>query len=81
METGIVIGSVVGLDKIVVDCDMNEHSVDSDWNWVVETEHCMNVEMMASDAQDQTDSTENLDGFAIPDYMFWSMDCGWVWCK
>jgi len=67
MELGIVIGGVVGLDTIVVDYDMDEDTVDFDWNWVNLTEHCIDVEVVAYVAQDQTDSTENLDGFAIPD--------------
>ena len=41
----------------------------------------MDVEMIAQVAQDQTDSMKNLDGFAIPDCTYWSMDCGWVWYK
>ena len=47
METGSVFGSVVDSDKIVVDYDMDENSVDFDWNWVGETEHYMDVEMVA----------------------------------
>ena len=81
METGSVFGSVVGSDKIVVvvDFDMDENSVNSDWNCVGETEHYMDVDMVAYVAQDQTDSKKNLDGFAIPDCTYWSMDCDWVW--
>ena len=81
METGNVFGSVVGSEKIVivVDFDNDEQSVNFDWNWVVETEHYKDVEMVAYVAQDQTDSTKNLDGFSIPDYMCWSMDCEGVW--
>ena len=38
-----------------------------------ETEHYEDVEVVAYDAQDQTDSLKNLDGSAIPNYMCWSM--------
>ena len=75
METGIVIGSVVVSDMVVnvVDFEMDENSVHYDWNWMGETEHYKDVEMMAYDAQDQTDSMKNLDGSAIPNCMCWSM--------
>ena len=36
------------------------------------------MKMVSLVAQDQTDSRKNLDGFAIPDCSFWSMDCSWV---
>ena len=78
METGIVIDSVVDFDMmvIVVDFEMDEHTVNFDWNWMGETEHYKVVEVVAYDAQDQTDSTKNLDGSAIPNCMCWSME---VW--
>ena len=78
METGSVFGSVVGSDRIVivVDFDMDENSVNYDWDCVGETEHYMDVEMVAYNAQDQTDSIKNLDGSAILNCMCWSME---VW--
>ena len=77
-EAGIVIGSVVDFDMIVnvVDFEMDEHTVNYDWNWMCETEHYMDMEVVVYDAQDQTDSTKNLDGSAIPNCKCWSME---VW--
>jgi len=48
-------------------------------NWVNKTEQGIGVKIVALVAYDQTDSMRNLDGSSIPDYMFWSMDCSWVW--
>ena len=75
MEIEIVIGSKVDFEKIVivVDFEMDEHTVNSDWNWMGETEHYMDVEMVAYNAQDQTDSMKNFDGSAILNCMCWSM--------
>jgi len=56
-----------------------ENSVDYDGNWVDETEQGIGVEVVALVAQDQTDSTKNLDGSSIPGCMSWSRDCSWVW--
>ena len=64
----------------VVDSDMIGNLVDFGGNWVDETEQDIDVRMVALVAHDQTDSRKNLDGFAIPGCMFWSMDCSWVWC-
>ena len=66
-------------DMTVVDFEMDEHTVNSDQNWMGETEHCMDVEVVAYDAQDQTDSIKNLDGSAILNCKCWSMDDYWVW--
>ena len=44
-----------------------------------ETEHCTDVEVVAYDAQDQTDSMKNLDGSAILNCKCWSMYDDWVW--
>ena len=62
-----MIDRMVGTDMVVnaVDCEMDEHTLNSDRNWMDETEHCTDVEVVAYDAQDQTDSMENLDGSAI----------------
>ena len=81
METGSVFDSVMGSDRIVivVDFDMDENSVNYDWNCVEGAEHYMDAEMVAYVAQDQTDSKKNLDGFAIPGCTYWSMDCDEVW--
>ena len=76
MEIGLVIGSVVVSSDMVVnvvDCEMDEHTVNFDRNWMGETEHYKNVEVVAYDAQDQTDSMENLDGSAILNCKYWSM--------
>ena len=80
METGIVMGRMVGTDMVVtvVDFEMDENSVHSDWNWVDDTEHYKDVEVVAYIAQDQTDSTKDLDGSAIPDCMCWSMEVWWM---
>ena len=66
---------------IWVDSGMNGHLVGSGGKSVDETEQGIVVEMAVSAAQDQTDSKRNSDGFAIPDYRFWSKDCKRVWCK
>ena len=78
MEIGTVIGKEVGTDMVVnvVDCEMDEHTLNSDQNWMGETEHCMDMELVAYDAQYQTDSTKNLDGSAILNCKCWSME---VW--
>ena len=68
-----MIGSMVSSDMVVVDFEMDEHTVNSDRNWMDETEHCMDMEVVAYDAQNQTDSMENLDGSAIPTCKCWSM--------
>ena len=49
-------------------------------NWVYETEQGIGVGIVLLVAHDHTDSMRNLDGSSIPDCMFWSMDCSWVWC-
>jgi len=74
-------GNVLDFDMtgIVVDSGMSGRLVRSGGNLVDETEQGIDVEMVVSVAQDQTDSKKSLDGFAIPDCMFWSMDCNWVW--
>ena len=64
---------VVGPDMTVVDFEMDEYTVNSDRNWMDETEHCTDVEVVAYDAQYQTDSMENLDGSAILNCKYWSM--------
>ena len=60
-------------DKTVVDFEMDEHTLNSDQNWMGETEHGTDVEVVAYDAQYQTDSMENLDGSAILNCKCWSM--------
>ena len=78
METGIVIGRMVGTDMVVtvVDFEMDEHTVNSDWNWMCETEHYKDVEVVVYNAQDQTDSMKDFDGSAIQNCKCWSME---VW--
>ena len=78
METGIVIGSVVDFENIgiEVDLEMDENSVHYNWNWMCETEHYMDMEVVVYDAQDQTDSMKDLDGSAIQNCKCWSME---VW--
>ena len=76
MWAGSLFENVMDSDMIgiVVDSGMSGNLVDSGGNWVDETEQDIDVKMVALVAQDQTDSRKNLDGFAIPDCMFWSMD-------
>ena len=65
---------------ILVDFGMNGPLVGSGGKSVDETEQGNVVKMVASAAQDQTDSKRSLDDYAIQDYRFWSKDCKWVWC-
>ena len=48
MLAGNSFGDVVDFDKtgIVVDYDMGENLMNSDWNWECKTEHYMDVEMI-----------------------------------